>query len=159
MKPEQRYILMVFTFVIILLGSCAVLNKQYAERRDHNQILNNAIVEGAVLEIECNPLIAEDNKKVKISDSKKVRWLLERFKLPVEMKWIGTVHACVGHMIITIYSGDTISVIRYDHGTGQYPISLSESSTSFVYMDPGILAELNQYFLSLGFTEKEIGID
>ncbi len=162
MKRMRTYIFAgILLFLYITISSCTLINRQYAEVWNHNEILKNAMVDGTIIEIKCIARIDGNasEKVVKVTDYRKIKWLLTNFQLPAKVTFTRSVHACIGHLRITIYTAARTYVFRYDHGFGQYPISFDGRHTSYVHMDPKICNKLNQYFKSLGFTDKEIGIN
>ena len=125
----------------------------------HNECLQKAVVEATEIEIRCKAEISEDYvpRVVTIRDTEKIRWLLFRFQLPESHEGGRGIHACAGHLAVTIRMPTDAYSLSYDHGNGMYPITKDGSPRSFIHLDPQVCAELNAYLETLGFTRAEIG--
>jgi len=126
----------------------------------HNSILRQCRSQDIEIKIQCRSSVDRGafSKTVKVTEKHRQEWLLSRFMINRAPLFSGGVHACYGHLVITITTPDATHSIRYDHGNGIYPITDGARRTGFIDLESSVCAELNQYFRSVGFSDAELGI-
>jgi hypothetical protein len=144
-------------FILIAVAPMFVTN--YLDIAYNNECLQSALDDVTSIHIE-NKVIdpAKKRKSYTINEKEEMIWLIKRLRLKQTFSGKITTHPCIGHLSINIITKNNIFLLSYDHGSGMYPIARKGKSPSFVDMDTDICKEINKYFMSVGFSEEEIGI-
>lgn len=143
--------------------------------RYHNDCIENAMSTAIRIEIRSVPPTSSGGefiRKTEITDHDTIKWLLEKFELPVVFKTTGPrYHKCRGNIKLTIfYDTNEEHRVGYDHGHIMMPISnrnidyskfeeIKLPGPGGMDFKQGVTAELNQFLKALGFSEEEIGIE
>ena len=147
-------VLLLILFAVILMYVTNYLDIAY-----HNECLKSALDDVTRIHIENKAIDpAMQTKSYTINEKEEMIWLIKRLSLKQTFSGKITTHACIGHLSINIITKNNNFLLSYDHGKGMYPIARKGKSPSFVYMESDICKELNKYFMSVGFSEEEIGI-
>ena len=132
----------------------------------HNDCLRSAIGNANRLELSLVPPLAlsdvliETKPAIIITDRQVIDRLLEHFILPWHLRKSGRFHECGGHLIINVTLPDSPSyTIRYDHGKHIYPIAKADDFPGICNLSEPTLSALNGYLLTLGYSEKDLGIN
>jgi hypothetical protein len=128
----------------------------------HNSCIQDGINNSVEIQIKCKAITSLNTtpKTVSITDKDKIKWVLGRLRInqPFSLGLRVKHHACGGHLTIVIRAPNREYFLNYDHGNGIYPIDENEYDIGFIDLDQAVCSELNEYFLSLGFTKNDLGI-
>ncbi|MAE59962.1 MAG: hypothetical protein CMJ49_01245 [Planctomycetaceae bacterium] len=163
--PIAGILVMVGSVVVLLIDptSPAVQSSPGIGRiAYHNQCIEKAKAEGTTIHVSYKGWIegnvSDVPRTAAITDPQDVDWILQRFVLPGPEPEFVAVHECEGNLAVSIRTTSETYSLSYDHGNGMYPINQHGGLGGFIHMNRRVCAELNEYFLSIGFTREEIGI-
>lgn len=169
-------IVLILVAVVYLQFPISNAIKNHQAIRYHNACIEKAISTATSIEISSvSPVGSEGEfiRRVELTDRDKIKWLLERFKLPPQVKFSSPFyHMCRGNIKLTIlYDSTEEHFMGFDHGWIMMPIV----NTNIVYYEfsdgykmygpgsmefkTGVCVELHEFLKELGFSEDEIGIE
>lgn len=102
----------------------------------------------------------ETPRTVTLSTQGEIESVLHSLEITDLEQPLGVAHLCAGNLDVVITTPKVAHKLRYDHGTGIYPIPQPGAKTprGFLTLSPDRLDALNKLLEGKGFTKSEIGL-